>query len=117
MTFNCDVFNFPHSIKNVMSHYFLERYPFFRNFLKIFSLRFLFNLFFAISLGLNVYFLAFQNGSGPLDNVYATGLEEEKIVEEGGVGLHAVTLNREFLNSGLTENIHEEDPIRSFNPP
>ena len=84
---------------------------------KLFSLRALFNLFFAISLGLNVYFLAFQNGSGPLDNVYATGLEEEKIVEEGGVGLHAVTLNREFLNSGLTENIHEEDPIRSFNPP
>ena len=84
---------------------------------KPFSLRTLFNLFFAISLGLNVYFLAFQNGSGPLDNVYATGLEEEKIVEEGGVGLHAVMLNREFLNSGLTENIHEEDPIPSFNPP
>ena len=43
---------------------------------KLFSLRFLFNLFFAISLGFNIYFLVFEEGSNLVDNVHATGLAE-----------------------------------------
>ena len=83
---------------------------------KQFSLQLLFNLFFVISLGLNMYFLVFQNGSSPLDSGHAVGLEDEKIVESGRAGSRVATLDRKFLDSGLTTNIHEEEPIRNFSP-
>ena len=86
------------------------------NIKKLFPLRTLFNLFFLISLGFNMYFFIFQNWSSPLDNAYAIGLEKDKIIENKRVGSQVVTLNREFLDSRLTTNIHEEDPIQNFNP-
>ena len=80
-----------------------------------FSLRMLFNLIFVTSLGLNGYFLVFQNELSSVANAYDVGLKEKKITESSRVGLHQVVLKRQPLGRGVKTNIHEEDPIQNFN--
>lgn len=78
---------------------------------KSFSLRALFNLFFIISLGFNIYFLVFQDRSALVGHVHATGLKEVKSVKK-----QMISLNKGSLNSVSATTIHEGNPIQSFNP-
>ena len=78
---------------------------------KPFFFRSLFNLFFIISLGFNIYFLFFQGGSALVGHVHATGLEEVK-----GIRGQMASLNKKSAKSGSMTTINEEDLIRSSNP-
>lgn len=78
---------------------------------KSFSLRTLFNFFFVISLGFNIYFLVFQDGSSSVDIAYATGLEDEKSVK-----VQMASLNGESVDSGLTARVHGDDPMLNDEP-
>ncbi|MCH8156565.1 MAG: M23 family metallopeptidase [Nitrospinae bacterium] len=69
------------------------------------SSRTLFNLFFVLSVGFNIYFLVFQDGSGSVDNVYATGLEEAE-----GVKVEAVVLQE---TTGSVVAVHEKEAVRT----
>ena len=89
--------------------------PFLKNqetpFKKSFSLRAFFNLFFVISLGVNIYFFFFQGRSTLEAHVYATGLEEAKSLRK-----QTVELDKEFVNSRPMTVIHEQNPIQRSNP-
>ncbi len=78
---------------------------------KSFSLRTLFNLFFVISLGLNVYFLVVQGGASSVDIVYATGVEEDKSVE-----VQMASLNTKPVDSGMAIPVHEKEPVLTSKP-
>ena len=86
-----------------------------KNIRRSFSLRVLFNLLFVTSLGLNVYFLVFQNELSSVANAYDVGLKEKEIAEGSRIGSHSVVLQSQSLDSGLKTNIHEEDPTQNFN--
>jgi murein DD-endopeptidase MepM/ murein hydrolase activator NlpD len=93
----------------------MEPSPFLKNqempLKKSFSLRTLFNLFFVISLGLNVYFLVVQGGAGSVDIVYATGAEEDKSVE-----VQMASLNTKPVDSEMAIPVHEEEPVLTSKP-
>ncbi|KMP11403.1 hypothetical protein UZ36_04595 [Candidatus Nitromaritima sp. SCGC AAA799-C22] len=74
-----------------------------------FSPRTLFNLLFVLSVGLNIYFLYFQNGSGSVDNAYATVLEEANKIEA-----QTAALKEEPVQVDLPSAIHEAEPARAF---
>ncbi len=78
---------------------------------KSFSLRTLFNLFFVISLGLNVYFLVVQGGASSVDIVYATGVEEDKSVE-----VQMASLNTKPVDSEMAIPVHEKEPVLTSKP-
>jgi len=86
-----------------------------KNIRKTFSLRMLFNLLFVTSLGLNIYFLAFQYELSSVASAYDVGLKVKKVTEESTVKLHPVVLKRQPLGSGLKTNIHEEESVQNFN--
>ena len=85
-----------------------------KNIRKTFSLRKLFNLLFATSLGFNIYFLAFQYELSSVASAYDVGLKVKKPTEESIVELHPVVLKKQPLESGLKTNIHEEESAQSF---
>ena len=77
---------------------------------KLFSLRFLFNIFFAVSLGFNVYFLVFQEDSELVDSVYATALEDVKTFKK-----QISSPNKKSRNSGSMTTIFEKDLVGGIN--
>ena len=78
---------------------------------KSFSLRAFFNLFFVISLGINIYFFFFQGRSALETHVYASELEKVKSLQK-----QTVALDKEFVNSRPMTVIHEENLIQRSNP-
>ena len=86
-----------------------------KNIRKTFSLRMLFNLLFVASLGLNIYFLAFQYELGSVASAYDVGLKVKKDTEESTVELHSAVLKISSLGSGLKTNIHEEESVQNLN--